>query len=56
MIREIKSHNIIKLTTYLQQSLNYQGPSKLMISQFPDFKAEGLLSAMYPKQRVTWNY
>jgi len=26
MIREIKSHNIIKLTTYLQQSWNYQCP------------------------------
>ena len=28
MIREIKSHNIIKLTTYLQQSCKYQGPQK----------------------------
>ena len=29
MIREIKSHNIIKLTTYLQQSWKYQSPQNV---------------------------
>ena len=47
MIREIKSHNIIKLTTYLQQSWNYQPLKKLQISSIPVLSLLVTLSAMY---------
>jgi hypothetical protein len=43
----IKSHNIVKLTTYLQQSLNFGGLKKVVISKIAARKTELNVPAIY---------
>ena len=47
MIREIKSHNIIKLTTYLQLIDKKLLPKKIKKSFFSVVRAEFRLAAIY---------